>query len=158
MSLTSVVHHFPTKTELLEAVLENADRTSPWAQAPSLDSGTAAAVLDLVRFNLDRPELLRLLAILASEASAPDHPAHQWFVDRYRRITADFARFIRHDQDAGLVASDVNIEDAARAVIAAWDGFQLQWLLDPTQDMAVHMANALRRLLPVQNDSSAEGQ
>ena len=69
LSLTSVVHHFPSKSALLVAVLENADSASIDSfEADSRGKGVAYAVLRYVRRNLERQEMLRLLALMAAEA------------------------------------------------------------------------------------------
>ncbi|MEU7748937.1 hypothetical protein [Nonomuraea sp. NPDC049158] len=59
--------------------------------------GVAYAVLQYVRRNLERPEMLRLLALMAAESSAPDHPAHEWFRDRYERTIGLLATAVRRD-------------------------------------------------------------
>ncbi|RXZ67974.1 TetR/AcrR family transcriptional regulator [Agromyces albus] len=147
LSLTSVVHHFPAKSDLLAAVLENADHSADWFLDRARAHGVKSAILDVVRHNLDRPELLRLLAIVSSEASDPEYPAHGWFVKRYENLAAELERDIAHDIQQGRVPSDVDPEQAAHLIIAVWDGLQLQWLLDPAQDMPGRMDRALDRLL-----------
>lgn len=147
LSLTSVVHHFPAKSDLLKAVLDNADRTGERTLSLARTEGVKVAILALVDFNLERQELLRLLAIVSSEASDPAHPAHPWFVDRYANLASSLAKLIGHDIERGRVSADVDPELAGRLLVAMWDGLQLQWLLDPTQDMHGKMDAALDRLL-----------
>ena len=147
LSLTSVVHHFPAKSDLLAAVLENADHAGYWFGDHARVNGVKAAIIELVVHNLDRPELLRLLAIVSSEASDPEHPAHGWFVRRYENFAAELERLLAYDVEEGRLPSDVDAEQAAHLIIAVWDGLQLQWLLDPAQDMRGRMDQALARLL-----------
>jgi AcrR family transcriptional regulator len=149
LSLTSVVHHFPAKSDLLAAVLENADHTGggDWYIERARTDGVRAAIIELVTRNLDRPELLRLLAIVSSEASDAQHPAHGWFVQRYDKVATRLERMIAHDIALGRLPQGVDAEGAAHLIIAVWDGLQLQWLLDPTQDMPARMDRALDRLL-----------
>lgn len=140
LSLTSIVHHFGTKYALLEAVLERADATTSGNQAfdfdaACVDRGVANATLERVRSNLERPELLRLFAILSGESSAPEHPAHQWFVDRYRRKTESLADAFAFDQRQGRIDRTRDPRLLSRLLIAAWDGIQLQWLIDSSADM-----------------------
>lgn len=148
LSLSSVVHHFPSKDELLIAVLENAVHTgADWTEDRAAVAGVETAAVDLVRSNLLRPELLRLLAILSAEASAPDHPAHDWFDRRYERVTRELARQIGFDQSVGRVRPDADPLETAKLVVAAWDGLQLQWLIRPSEDMVGMMSRFLARLL-----------
>ncbi|MBI4901316.1 MAG: TetR/AcrR family transcriptional regulator [Actinobacteria bacterium] len=144
LSLTSIVHHFGTKYELLEAVLERADMTTSGNtvfdfDAVCRDRGVASATLGRVRSNLERPEVLRLFAILSAEASAPTHPAHDWFIDRYRRKSESLAQAFAYDQEQGRIDPDRDPYLLGRLLIGTWDGIQLQWLIDPLVDMNVAM-------------------
>jgi AcrR family transcriptional regulator len=147
LSLTSVIHHFPSKSDLLEAVLHNADQTGEWMFGLARAEGVKAGILALVDSNLERQELLRLLAIVWSEASDPEHPAHQWFVDRQTNFVSLLAKLLEHDVEQRRVSADLDPELTGRLLVAMWDGLQLQWLLDPTQDMPAKMDTALDRLL-----------
>jgi AcrR family transcriptional regulator len=148
LSLTSLVHHFPSKSELLIAVLENADHTGgDWTRDRIPQVGVRTTVEELVTSNFSRPELLRLLAILSSEASHPDHPAHDWFVRRYQRLAEELATEIANDQSLGRVDTDRDPLETAKIILAAWDGLQLQWLLNPNEDMSAHISALLSRLL-----------
>lgn len=144
LSLTSIVHHFGTKYELLEAVLERADKTTDGNEAfdfgaACAEYGVARATLERVRSGLERPGILRLFAILSAESSAPEHPAHDWFVERYRRKTEELARAFAFDQAEGRVDRARDPYLLSRLLIGTWDGIQLQWLIDPAADMNVAM-------------------
>lgn len=146
---TSLIHHFGSKSGLLEAVLENADGSAaPWYPDHAEAFGLKAAILRLVEFNYSRPELLRLLAIMASEASDPDHPAHAWFVSRYEALSANMTVMIERDVAEGRVQAILPSPNVARIIIGFWDGLQLQWLLDSSVDMIGRMSDALDNLLP----------
>ena len=148
LSLTSLVHHFSSKSELLEAVLESADRTADWFGERARQQGLKVAIMELVEINFSRAELLRLLAIVSSEASAPDHPAHNWFVARYDNYTRALESMILADVAACRIRSVTNPLELARILIATWDGLQLQWLLNPACDMLGGMSRTLDTLLP----------
>ena len=140
LSLTSIVHHFGNKYALLEAVLERADKTTSGNEnfdfdAACTERGVASATLGRVRSNLERPELLRLFAILSAESSAPEHPAHDWFVDRYRMHADELALAFAFDQKMGRIDAARDPHVLARLLIGAWDGVQLQWLIDPSVEM-----------------------
>jgi len=144
LSMTSIAHHFGSKHELLEAVLERADTTTSRTavfdfDAACADRGVAAATLERVHSNLERPELLRLFAILSAEASVASHPAHEWFVDRYRRKIESVAAAFAFDQARHRVNPHRDPELLSRLLIGTWDGIQLQWLIDPTTDMDTAM-------------------
>ncbi|MFI7150142.1 TetR/AcrR family transcriptional regulator [Nonomuraea sp. NPDC050022] len=154
LSLTSVVHHFPSKSALLVAVLENADSAHADSfTADCREEGVAYAVLQYVHRNLERPEMLRLLALMAAESSAADHPAHEWFRDRYDRLIETLAIAIRRDQDAGRVCNSRAPESIAESLVALWDGLQLQWLINPRRDLVAAMRSSLADLLEPQRQN-----
>jgi AcrR family transcriptional regulator len=148
LSLTSVVHHFPSKSALLVAVLESADSAhADLFQEDSQREGVAYAVLHYVRRNVDRPEMLRLLALMAAESSAADHPAHDWFRHRYDLTIGALAIAVRRDQEEGRVSNTRDPRGIAECLVALWDGLQLQWLIDPRRDIVAAMTAALKDLL-----------
>ncbi|WP_454809348.1 TetR/AcrR family transcriptional regulator [Paenarthrobacter nitroguajacolicus] len=152
LSFTSLMHHFPSKELLLEAVLEQADQTATaeFEERRQVD-GLAAAVLWLAEYNLGHPQLLRLLAVLSAEASSQGHPAHDWFKDRYTNLRQAFADHIRADQAKGRIDAATDPDLAAVSILAGWDGTQLQWLIDPSFDMLAALqyviGGALKRRL-----------
>ncbi|MDT9700275.1 helix-turn-helix domain-containing protein [Streptomyces sp. P17] len=148
LSFTSLRHHFPTKEELLIAVLENADnREKESFERDLLHSGLIDAVIALAERNLAKPESLRLLAVLSAEASSTSHPAHVWFVERYDRVRALVEKSIRSDIAQGRLPANTQAAEAAYAFVALWDGLQLQWLIDPSFDLVAALRKGLRALL-----------
>ena len=145
LSLTGLLHHFPSKDALLVAVLARHDELEARAldeelgvtQPPGLPPESPLVdwnCVDLwracqaaVERNARQPELVRLYAVLEAESLAPDHPAHGYFMERQEHTLAIF----RHLAGAGEEA-----EALARKVLALMDGLQLQWLRDPTLDFA----------------------
>jgi AcrR family transcriptional regulator len=145
VSVTSVMHHFPSKDLLLEAVLEHADTEA--VRQIDLDAardGLHRTVVRLAETGQEHPNLLRLLAVLSSEASAADHPAHEWFVERYRRSEELITGWALADPglDVGAAAARV----LARRVVAVWDGLQLQWLLRGDFDLVAELGDAVAAL------------
>ena len=147
LSLTSLVHHFPTKSELLIAVLDHSEVEAESLSPVDADEDIRTALSRRWVYNYGHPELLRLLAIVASEASSPDHPAHAWFIDRYDRIVSRFTAAIEHDKSLGRTRPDVDAEGSAHIIVGAWDGLQLQWLLRPDHDLTAEFELLLHRVL-----------
>lgn len=122
-----VLHHFGSKTDLLTAVLELRDDTEPAPEGGRmLDHLIATA-----ERNTARPGTTQLYAVLSAESATADHPAQEWFRDRYKRLRREItAAFL--DRSSAPEADDRSrAGDAAAAVIAVMDGLQVQWLLDP---------------------------
>ncbi len=136
LSQTGVLHHFGSKTALLQAVLAQRDIVD-WA--PYRESVYGAnymtSMRQVMRHNAEVPELIQLYSTLAAEATKREHPAHGYFLERYEKTrigaTAQFERAIA----AGDLPDDIDPHDAAVLFIAAMDGLQLQWLYDSEIDM-----------------------
>ena len=154
ISRTGLLHHFGSKEALLKAVLERRDAEDAARIADALADPTGlaglAALVELARHNAERPHLVALFAVLSAEAAASDHPAHDYFVARYRDTVAGIAESLERARTAGLLAPDVEPGEQARAIVAVMDGLQVQWLLSPAEvDMAGVLLAQLRRVLTV---------
>ena len=151
ISRAGLLHHFPDKEALLEAVLEERDtedrlRFEPYTRIPG-GIGILRRMVDLADHNRFVPGLIELFTRLSAEAATPDHPAHEYFVRRYDRIRKGTARTLRAAQRAGFLRAGVEPEDAAVRLTALSDGLQSQWLLDDRLDMAHHVRTAILDLL-----------
>lgn len=144
MTMPGLTHHFPTKSGLLEAVLQERD-----LDAADLLEGRRG--VDLLRGLLDIAErdendrgLTQLFAILSAEATIDDHPAHRYFRDRYELILRTVRRAFEEAAAAGELRADVIPAEAAQMYAALSDGLQLQRLYGVDQ---VRQAIVTRRFL-----------
>ncbi len=131
LSQTGILHYFPSKRDLLIAVLAKRDRMA------EVDSSAAGAPRDLVgevleqaRHNESVPGLIELYTVLCGESVTETYPDREYFVDRFRRLRASYARKLRDLAAQGRLRDDVDIDRAAASLVALWDGIQAQWLLD----------------------------
>lgn len=130
-----VLHHFGSKTDLLTAVLELRDDVDP---APKGDRMLDHLVSTAER-NAARPGTTQLYTVLSAESATAGHPAQGWFRDRYAVLRQEIGDAVldRLEPEYRKAASTPNpdghtpAEAAAAAIIAAMDGLQVQWLLDP---------------------------
>ncbi|MBB4913427.1 TetR/AcrR family transcriptional regulator [Streptosporangium saharense] len=135
LSQPGLLHHFPTKADLLTAVLEYRDRLD--AEKFHVDDptpGTAALrhYVNIVEHNAHLPGLVKLFAIVTSEAAVnPAHPARDWAVGRYEKLIGGLAANLRLGVEDGSIRADVDTTAVARLVFSMMDGLQLQWLLNP---------------------------
>jgi len=122
-----VLHHFPTRENLLTGVLDarDADDDAAFRSGSSIDG-----FLQLMRANMSRPNIVRLFATMSAEATAVDNPVHEEFVSRYARAATELAADIRARQESGEFRADCDPLALAQLVIAAADGLQVQWLYD----------------------------
>jgi AcrR family transcriptional regulator len=148
ISHTGLLHHFANKEALLVAVLEHrdeVDRERLSAEGSGVD--TLRRMVDLVAFNATRRGIVELFTVLSSEATSADHPAHDWFVQRYRSSLRATTRSFRRAQDEGALRAGVEPTVAAVQLTALMDGLQVQWLLD---DGVTDMVAAVRAHLQAQ--------
>jgi AcrR family transcriptional regulator len=136
MSQAGLAHHFPTKVELLEAVLEERDRQSAAAIDDLGGRTRLGAITAIVERNVSQPGVVRLFSRLAAEATSEEHPAHTFFQQRNERVAKQLADLLTQAKRAGEVPPHINPRKAARHCQAMMFGLQVQWLIDPEIDMA----------------------
>jgi AcrR family transcriptional regulator len=139
MTSPGLLHHFPSKAHLLMAVLEDRDRESKRRSGGTFfDGGTATlkAMEDLVAYNASTRDLVQMFTVLVGEGVSEEHPAHEYFVDRYARVRHQITRALEQGQEAGEFRADVDASVVASLVMAVMDGLQVQWLLDEDVDMS----------------------
>ncbi|GAA2626848.1 TetR/AcrR family transcriptional regulator [Paractinoplanes durhamensis] len=152
ISHPGLLHHFPTKESLLLAVLELRDEVDQERITAGNPRGAAVLrrLVDLVALNASRRGIVELFTVLSAEATAADHPAHSFFVDRYRALVRGLETAYAEALCAGDLRPGVDPAAAARELVALMDGLQLQWLLDDTSvDMAATIDAHLRTQLTV---------
>jgi AcrR family transcriptional regulator len=146
LSHPGLLHHFPAKESLLLAVLQHRDDVDRESIAADRPTGTdlLRRLIDLAALNATRRGIVELFTVLSAEATAADHPAHGWFVERYRRIVAELQEAYAAAAAAGELRPGIDPAAAARQLVALMDGLQIQWLLgDPDVDMAAAVAEHL---------------
>jgi AcrR family transcriptional regulator len=146
MSEAGLLHHFPNKSALLAAVLDRRDQHSLQRVPFSPEDGEATlrALVELAAYNASVPGVVELYCILSAEATAPDHPAHEYFVGRYEFTRGNVRAAFESLEREGRLMAGVTPQRAAVATIAMMDGLQVQWLLD--RDV-IDMAEELTRFL-----------
>lgn len=136
LTTQGVLHYFPTKEQLLLAVLQH--RTSGRA-ADRLDTGIEHGAVAVLRSaladNLAQPGHMALFVVLAAEATDPDHPAHGYFARRYRETHDGLTELVAADIARGRVSGAPDPAAVADSLIALADGLQLQKLLRPEFDL-----------------------
>ncbi|GAA4969005.1 helix-turn-helix domain-containing protein [Kineococcus glutinatus] len=149
LSHTGLLHHFPDKAALLEAVL---DRDLEHAALDAtLDPRDGEAFLRglvaLAERDAAEPERVRFYCLVAAEALAPAHPAHgyfrQWF-DRVRTtVTTALTDLDRRGRYTGGPGS---IPAAAVHIASMREGLNQHWLLAPDRiDLVAAVRAQLQR-------------
>ncbi|MER7810874.1 TetR/AcrR family transcriptional regulator [Streptomyces sp900116325] len=135
-----LLHHFPGKESLLLEVLSRRDRADaaglfprivePGAPEPPRAERLRRLAAVIAR-NSGTPGLVSLYAKLSVEASAPEHPAHSYFVERCRRLRAEIGALLEELFAAAEPPVKAEPDPAAVQLLALMDGLQTQWLLEP---------------------------
>lgn len=136
LSQTGLLHYFGSKDELLTAVLRRRD------ELDAENERELTATERMIRspgHNATVPGLVTLYAQLSVEAADPEHPAHEYFQERFTTLRAQIADLIRAGQAEGSMPATLDPERAATIVLALSDGLQVQWLYDRDLDMASHV-------------------
>lgn len=105
MSHPGMLHHFPTKTALLQAVLERRDHEDATVVQAERDTGRTRlqAMIHLMERNSERRPIIELFTALAAEATSPAHPAHGYFLNRYDQlVTVVEDELVQHQQRGEL--------------------------------------------------------
>lgn len=149
LSGPGLLHHFPSKTHLLMEVLKERDRLDSERMRAALQKSGKHfldAGIELVEHNQTVPGLVQLFNLLVAESISPDHPAHEFFIERYQRGREHWVQAITQAQQAGEVRSDISPATLAALIFAMMDGLQVQWLLDPEN---IDMARLFRVLVNI---------
>jgi len=153
MSQAGLLHHFPSKEHLLQAVLTWRDDDSRARLGDPMPTGTGLlrGLVELAEYNAGKPELVELHVILSGEGASAEHPLHDYFVQRYAYLFELIRDAFDEAEQQGRLQLGADTGTAARAVIALLDGLQLQWLLHRDDvDMAADLRRYLEQVLTVE--------
>ncbi|QXT62608.1 TetR/AcrR family transcriptional regulator [Tessaracoccus palaemonis] len=150
LSQAGLLHYFTSKDDLFVEVLRRRDerdnRTFENADDP------VEALLEVVEHNASVPGLVELFSRMAVAAADPEHPAHDYFLERGTTLRASLAQALGSHSASAAGTSEATVvpdpETTARLLQAAADGLQLQFLQDPTVDMVAPLralVDTLRR-------------
>lgn len=152
MTHAGMRHHFPTKVDLLEAVLK-------WREVDTLQRARLAQPIgiDVIRAwiasvaeNTTRPVLVELEAVLSAEAISADNPAHGYFNDLYQRAEELLTRAFVTMAERGELRAEIEPGVAARLLLSTTLGLQSLWLRNRSIDVATELRTYIGVLLAVE--------
>jgi AcrR family transcriptional regulator len=153
LSQAGLLHHYPSKEQLLQAVLTWRDDDARLRLGePALEGlDLLRGLVQLAEYNASTPELVELHVILSAEGTSPAHPLHDYFLTRYAAVLEMIRTALEKVEAEGLLKQGVDCANAARTMIALMDGLQVQWLLHREDvDMAGDLRIYLQSLLAVE--------
>lgn len=128
MTVPGMTNHFPTKAVLLEAVLRERDVDANTHLAERTGADLLRGVLEIVTRDEADDNLTQLFAVLSAEATMAEHPAHEYFMQRYELVIDTVQRGFREAAEAGELREGIAPDAAAQYLVALSDGLQLQRL------------------------------
>ncbi len=141
LSQTSLLHYFPSKSDLLMAVLKRRDEITGGSFPDDMEEGLVDSVIRTALFNEDIPGVIELYTVLCAESVTDGHPGREYFTERYERLRRSYSRRFAELASKGRLLPGVDPDEAATSLVALWDGLQTQWLLAPDE---VDVVNGLR--------------
>lgn len=153
LSQAGLLHHYPSKEHLLEAVLTWRDSETRRLLGEPFPEGLdfLRGMVRAAEHNATTPELVELHVIVSAEGTSAEHPLRDYFVRRYASVVDLTRRAFERAATEGQVQPGVDCASAARTLVALMDGLQIQWLLDPDHvDMAADLRRYLQPLLTVE--------
>ncbi|MDN4480468.1 TetR/AcrR family transcriptional regulator [Demequina sp. EGI L300058] len=137
ISHTGLLHHFPTKLSLLVAALEYGDRESAQYlsehHALEASADPLRVLRDLTDALVKRDETISLVeldAVIAGEATSPEHPAHGYLATRFADSRGFYVRVYDGLRRSGHLRPDADTALLATSTIALIQGLRIQWLYD----------------------------
>lgn len=155
ISRAGLLYYFPSKRDLLFAVLrkrdtDDAERFMTKVERRNDGLDDLRAIVELTRQNVKIPWIIRFYVILSAEATQPDHPAYLYFKNRYDHLRRVTVLSFKKAREAGVLREEVNIDSIATNLNALMDGLQVQWLLDPSSvDMVREIQHEIQLYIKV---------
>jgi AcrR family transcriptional regulator len=136
VSHAALKHYFASREELLIEVYRAAEERSVAADRLPPDVSVVGLMTHAARRNHGVPGLVQLYSTLVAGALEEGHePSREFFGRRFAQLRKVLTERIEADQRAGRIRPDISPPAAAALIIAASDGLQTQWLLDPAVDI-----------------------
>jgi AcrR family transcriptional regulator len=130
-----VLHHFPSKDALVQAVLEHRATVEPEAQEHVAEPGggidSLLRIPELAQVLLENPVLMRFDVVVEGESIAEGGAAQEHVRDRLRAVRDGLAALFAEGVRRGELRDGVDVEVVATEVVAFMNGVQTQWVLDP---------------------------
>jgi len=146
VSHAALLHYFGSREELLVEVLREGERRH---SDPRDRDEVVGTMVRAAERNVTIPGFVSLYtSMLAGSLEADKKLSREHFATRFSNIRARLAELIRIGQDDGRFRRGVDPEAMAALVIAASDGLQIQWLLEPDVDIAKSLTLLNRILEP----------
>ena len=147
----TILHYFPSLEDVLVEILIQHDQKVYESAERDIDGSLLDELIASAQFNINVRAMIALhTTMLGQSVESTNSQAKAFFTARFDEGRVNMGRAIEQGYAArGVQGSDPKL--VASVVMAAFDGLQIQWLLDPTLDIVV----AIRALQPLVGDAPA---
>lgn len=132
LSTVGLLHHFPNKLALLQAVLKHRDEYVTRRLREADQDATLQSFMSFLKlvfeFSIEDASVSQALIIINTESLSVTHPANLWFCERFNIVHAHLNDHITRLVQAGEIRADVDVKQVALEVVSMMDGMQIQWL------------------------------
>lgn len=146
MTTAGLLYHFPSKEQLLHAVLDARDVDD---DARSDRAGDLAEEIRKTAYRIERsPELVGTFVVLLVENLMVDAPLHGRLLERWRTSVDIVAEAIRSQQCSGRYRADIDPAVRAVEIVAFINRIEMSWLLDrstPLREVFAEYSRSLER-------------
>lgn len=132
ITTVGLLHHFPNKVALLQALLERRDsrvvaRFSDLQTAPTLE-GFAQFLRLSMGFSVEDASECQAAVMINTESLSDKHPAFAWYQEKFEVVHGHARAHLTSLVSAGEIRPDVDVEALAQEIFSMMDGLQIQWL------------------------------
>lgn len=134
ISHPGVIYHFPSKDVLLMAVIERYEEQSNFLVSSLADASPFEAFQAFIELGThlgSSHTILEMECMLAVEASADVHPAHDHFLERFKGLQDVLTAAFEELDKEGMLDSVSTPRELACQILGQWYGLQIQWLYTP---------------------------
>ncbi|AVI84217.1 MULTISPECIES: TetR/AcrR family transcriptional regulator [Pseudomonas syringae group] len=135
ISQVGLLHHFPNKLALLQAVLEHRDTYVASRLQEADQDGSLQGFMSFLKlvmsFSIEDAAVSQALMIINTESLSVTHPAHRWFSERFGIVHGHLQAHLNALIQSAEVRSDVDVRQISLEIAAMMDGMQIQWLRSP---------------------------
>jgi len=130
-----LLHHFPTKKALFQAVVERRDATyvNMWDPNIVTTRQMLDAFVESVRATASDRDLARFRRTLSAAALLEGHPAEGHLAHRLEQALAGLVPFLEGCRDRGELRADLDAQQVVLEVLAMNSGLRELWLQLPEQ-------------------------
>jgi AcrR family transcriptional regulator len=132
ISTVGLLHHFPNKVALLQALLDRRDqrvveRLGQLETEPTLE-GFAQFLRLSMGFSVEDASECQAALMINVESLSDKHPAFSWHEEKFKLVHSHAQAHLTALVSNGSIRADIDIKALVLELFSVMDGLQMQWL------------------------------